>query len=74
MTEKIWKILNKVLRCNFYHNDMRPKYIPFKLWNSLRELYRKQVENPYLEKNKEQIKKDLLDNPKLAKFAKYFDN
>lgn len=74
MTEKIWKILNKVLCCNFYRNDMRPKYIPFKLWNQLRELYQKQVENPYRENNQEQIKKDLLDNAKLAKFAKYFDN
>jgi len=71
MTEKIWKILNKVLCCNFYSNDMRPKYIPFKLWNSLRELYRKQVEIPYYNNNVEKIHQDLIDNPKLAKFSKY---
>lgn len=53
---------------------MKPKFIPFKLWNSLRVLYRNQVEIPYLNNNKEQIKKDLLDNPKLAKFSKFFDN
>lgn len=74
MHELIWKILNKVLKCNFYNNHMKPKFIPFKLWNSLRVLYRNQVEIPYLNNNKEQIKKDLLDNPKLAKFSKFFDN
>ena len=71
MTEKIWKILNKVLRCNFYHDDMRPKYIPFKLWNLLRELYRKQVEIPYYNSNADKIKQDLLYNSKTAKYAKF---
>lgn len=73
MQEKVWKILNKVLRCNFYRNDMRPKYIPFKLWNSLRKLYTKQVEIPYYKKHMEQIKQDLIDNPKTAEFAKYIN-
>ena len=57
--DKIWKLLNKIFRANFYKLDYKPKWLSMKLYLSIREIYENRVEKPYAKMTAKEIEEDL---------------
>lgn len=69
--DKIWKILNKIFRANFYNPIHKPKWLPLNLYLSIQKIYEKRVQEPYRKMVQEKIKEDFSKNPKLQNFEQY---
>lgn len=57
--DKIWKLLNKVFRVNFYKLDHKPKWLSMKIYLTIREMYENRVEKPYAKMTAKEIEEDL---------------
>lgn len=69
--DKIWKILNKIFRANYYNPIHKPKWLSLKLYLSIRKIYEIRVQEPYAKMVQEKIKEDFSKDSKLKKFEQY---
>lgn len=69
--DKIWKLLNKIFRANYYNPIHKPQWLSLKLYLSIRKIYEKRVEEPYAEMIQSKIKEDFSKDSKLQKFEQY---
>lgn len=69
--EKIWKVLNKIFRANYYNPIHKPKWIPNSLYSRIKKVYEIRVEEPYRKMIQEEMKEEFSKNPKLQKFENY---
>lgn len=71
--DKIWKILNKIFRANYYNSTHKPKWISLNLYLSIRRIYEIRVMEPYYKMTLHENKEEFLESQKLKKFEKYLN-
>lgn len=71
--DKVWKILNKIFRANYYNPTHKPKWLPSKVYYSIRRIYEIRVMEPYYKMTLQETKEDFSYSQKLKKFEKYLN-